>query len=247
MGTLAGKVVWVTGGGSGIGEAGAYALAEAGGHIVVSGRRQDAIERVAEGIKAKGGNAEPISVDVVVAEAVDRVRDAILAKHGRIDILVNSAGLNVPNRSWRDATSATLAHVIDVNLTGTLNCMASVVPSMRDRKDGLIINVSSWAGRAVGVMTGPAYHAAKHGVVAATMSFNMEECRNGLRATALCPGEVATDILRHRPVPPSPDDLSRMLQPDHLGSTIRFVAEMPASVCVNEILISPTWNRIFMR
>ena len=85
--------------------------------------------------------------------------------------------------------------------------------------------------------------AAKHAVVALTHSFNMDECVNGLRACCLSPGEVATQILKRRPQPPSAEDTARMLRPEDLGRTIVFVANMPPHVCINEILISPTWNR----
>jgi NADP-dependent 3-hydroxy acid dehydrogenase YdfG len=95
----------------------------------------------------------------------------------------------------------------------------------------------------VAKLTGPAYTATKHAVAALTHSFNTDECVNGLRACCLLPGEVATPILRRRPQPPSDEDMARMLQPDDLGRTIAFIANMPSHVCMNEILISPTWNR----
>lgn len=110
---------------------------------------------------------------------------------------------------------------------------------------GLVINISSWAGRYVGRLTGPAYTAAKHAVVAFTESLNIEESGNGIRACAICPGEFDTPILASRPVPPSAEIRARMLKAEDLGRTIRFVAEMPPHVCVNEILISPTHNRSF--
>jgi len=83
-------------------------------------------------------------------------------------------------------------------------------------------------------------------MMALTHSFNIEECVNGLRATALCPGEVATPILKKRPVQPSEADKARMLQEGDLGRTIRFIAEQPAHVCINELVISPIWNRTYV-
>jgi NADP-dependent 3-hydroxy acid dehydrogenase YdfG len=96
-------------------------------------------------------------------------------------------------------------------------------------------------------MPGPAYTTTKHAVLALTHSFNMDECINGLRACCLSPGEVATPILKLRPVMPSEPEQAKMLQPKDLGRTIAFVASMPPRVCVNEILISPTWNRGFVQ
>ncbi|MEL7154944.1 MAG: SDR family NAD(P)-dependent oxidoreductase, partial [Pseudomonadota bacterium] len=104
-------------------------------------------------------------------------------------------------------------------------------------------NVSSWAGVRVSFLTGPAYNAAKHGLTAMTESLNMEECVNGIRATALCPGEVSTPIMDKRPIPMSAEDRARMVQPEDMGETILYLARLPAHVCVNELVISPTWNR----
>ena len=246
MGNLSGKVAWITGAGSGMGLSGARQLAAAGATVVMSGRRADVLEREAASIRNAGGKAETDALDVSDAAAVQRVADAILARHGRVDILVNSAGLNNPRRSWRDQTVAGWDEVIRINLDGTFYCIRAVLPSMRERRDGLLINIASWAGRYTLAMAGAAYNGSKHAVVALTESLNMEECVNGIRACALCPAEVATPILDRRPVPPSPEERARMLQADDVGKAIRWVAEQPAHVCVNEILISPTWNRMYV-
>lgn len=243
---LQGKVAWITGAGSGIGLAAAHELAAAGAAVVMSGRRAEALARAAERIRAGGGVAETEPLDVSDQAAVARAAAAILARYGRIDILVNSAGLNTPNRFWRDQTVAGFNEVVRINLDGTFHCVHAVLPSMRLRRDGLIVNIASWAGRHVMALVGPAYNAAKHAVVALTETINIEEGMNNIRACAICPGEVATPILERRPVPPSPEERAKMLQPEDLGRTIRWVAELPAHVCVNEILISPTWNRIYL-
>jgi NADP-dependent 3-hydroxy acid dehydrogenase YdfG len=240
------RVAWITGGGSGIGLAGAQALAQAGWTVVISGRRREVIDEAAAAIVKAGGAAEAMPLDVASAEDAEKVARAIVAKHGRIDLLVNSAGLNVPKRSWEEVTVEGWNKVVDVNLNGLMYCIRAVLPTMRAQKDGCIINVASWAGRHVSKLTGPAYTATKHAVLALTHSFNMEEFRNGLRACCLSPGEVATPIMKLRPVPPSAEDMARMLQPEDLGRTIAFVASMPPHACVNEILISPTWNRGFV-
>jgi NADP-dependent 3-hydroxy acid dehydrogenase YdfG len=116
---------------------------------------------------------------------------------------------------------------------------------MRSRKDGLIINVSSWAGRYPSTLTGPAYNATKHAVVALTESINMEEGEKGIRATSILPGEVATPILEKRPVPPTPEVRAKMLQAEDLGKTVAFIASLPARACINEIIVSPTHNRFY--
>ncbi len=237
------KIAWITGGGTGIGLGGAQELAKDGWAVVISGRRKEVLDDAAKTIE---GGAEVMPLDVGNAADCEKVAKAIVAKHGRVDLLVNSAGLNVPKRSWDDVTTEGWDKVVDINLNGLMYCMKAVLPAMRAQKDGCIINVASWAGRHVSKLTGPAYTATKHAVLALTHSFNMDEFRNGLRATCLSPGEVATPIMKFRPVPPSEDDMKRMLQADDLGKTIAFVASMPAHVCINEILISPTWNRSFV-
>jgi NADP-dependent 3-hydroxy acid dehydrogenase YdfG len=114
---------------------------------------------------------------------------------------------------------------------------------MREQADGLIINVSSWAGKYVSRVSGGAYSAAKHALNAMTESINQENCQFGIRACAICPGEVATEILDKRPVPVSQEDRAKMVQAEDLGDLIVHVCRTPAHVCLNEITISPTWNR----
>src|SRR6478736_880302 len=137
------RVAWVTGGGTGIGEAGAEALAADGWTVVVSGRRKQELDRVVTKITGKGGKAEAIALDVSNKTEVDKAADAIVAKHGRIDLLVNSAGVNVPKRRWADMELEGWNQLVDINLNGVLYCMRAVLPAMRKQQDGLIINVSS--------------------------------------------------------------------------------------------------------
>jgi NADP-dependent 3-hydroxy acid dehydrogenase YdfG len=251
------RVAWVTGGGSGIGLAGAEALAADGWTVAISGRRLDVLADAAKRIGDKTSGrvdvfpmdkttVDVLPVDVTRADDVQAVARSILAKHGQIDLLVNNAGLNVPKRSWKELEVGDWDQIVEVNLSGVLYAIHAVLPAMRDRRSGSIINIASWAGHIVSQMTGPAYTATKHAILALTHSFNMDECRNGLRACCLSPGEVATPIMKQRPVPPSEEVMSKMLQPGDVGRTIAFVANMPPHVCVNEILISPVANRAFL-
>jgi len=247
--TLAGKVAWVTGGGSGIGLAGAIELAKAGARVVISGREAAKLDdalAAALRLGAPAGAITAIPLDVADAAAVTRVAAAIETAHGRIDILVNSAGINFPKRYWGETAAETFAQVVAVNLNGATYCTLAAARGMRARREGTVINVASFAGWHFEYLTGPAYTASKAGLMALTHSFNIEECVNGLRATALCPGEVATPILKKRPVQPTEADKARMLQEADLGRTIRFIAEQPAHVCINELVISPVWNRTYV-
>jgi len=249
MTPLSGRIAWITGGGSGIGLAGAIELAKAGCRVIISGRdaaKLDAALTLAHSQGAPAGSISARPLDVADSAAVARVGAAIQAEHGRIDILVNSAGINFPKRYWGETDAATFDQVVAVNLNGAMACTLAVLGGMRDRRAGTVINVASFAGWHYGHLTGPAYTASKAALMALTHSFNIEEGVHGLRATSLCPGEVATPILAKRPVPPSDADKARMLQEADLGRTIRFIAEMPAHVCINELVISPVWNRIYV-
>jgi NADP-dependent 3-hydroxy acid dehydrogenase YdfG len=244
---LKGKVAWITGGGSGIGLAGALELAKTGARVVISGRTERTNQTGLSQVK-KFGEAEAIQLDVSDKKAVAATAAEIEKRHGRIDILVTSAGTNIggAKRNFKTMSVEGWDDVVAINLNGLFYCCHAVIPGMRARKDGLIINISSWAGRYASVLTGPAYNATKRAVIAVTESINMEECANGIRATSILPGEVATPILEKRPVPPSQEERARMAQPEDFGKAILFVATMPARSCVNELVIAPTWNRFYL-
>jgi NADP-dependent 3-hydroxy acid dehydrogenase YdfG len=217
--------------------------------VVISGRdaaKLSAAVRQAEAAGAPAGAINSAVLDVADSAAVTRVAQDVQTLHGRIDILVNSAGINFRKRFWNETDAATFNEVVAVNLNGAMACTLAVLPGMRARREGTVINVASFAGWHYGYLTGPAYTASKAALMALTHAFNIEEGVNGLRATSLCPGEVATPILQKRPVVPSAEEMARMLQEQDLGRTIRFIAEMPAHVCINELVISPVWNRIYL-
>ena len=243
MGQLDGKVAWITGAGSGIGQASARALAGAGARLVLSGRRRDALEQTAASL----GDAEALlqPLDVADAQAVQEAAAAIAERFGRLDVQVNNAGMNVTRRRWDEFDADGWDSVVRTNLSGVYNCAAAALPAMRAQKGGLIVNISSWAGRFDTRLAGAVYSATKHAVLSLNASINLEEMEHGIRATAICPAEVATPILDKRPVPVTEEERARMLQPEDLADTILFVATLPPRACVNEILISPTWNRIY--
>jgi len=242
---LKGKVAWITGGGSGIGLAGAIELARAGAHVAISGRSAETLKKAEKELKS-AGSAEAISLDVADQKDVAKAAEALHKRHGRIDILVNSAGVNLPKRNFRNVSVDGWNQIVAINLSGMFYCCHAVLPGMRSRKDGLIINIASWAGRYASTLTGPGYNATKRAVIALTESLNLEECASGIRATSILPGEVATPILEKRPVPPSPEERARMLQAEDLGRTIAFIAALPPRVCINELMITPTWNRFIL-
>jgi len=240
---LKGKIAWVTGAGSGIGEAAALALAREGAVVALTGRRREPLQGVADRIAKAGGRTLVAPGDLGEPEAASRMVTGIVKDLGRLDILVNNAGMNIVERSWAKLTPERIKAMLDANLNGAFYCSAAALSIMRPQKDGLLIHTASWAGRFVGIVPGPAYIAAKHGVVAMSYSINMEEFQHGIRSTALCPAEVATPILDLRPKPVSAEERAQMIQPEHMADLIVYVAKLPATVCMNEVVISPTWNR----
>lgn len=241
--SLTGKVCWVTGAGTGIGQAAAIALAQNGAHVILSGRSVKSLQKTEDLIAAAGGSSSLEVLDVSVPETVRAAAGRVVAQYGRLNVLVNNAGTNITERHWSKVTPEKWKEVIDIDLNGAFYCASAVLPVMRKQQDGLIINVSSWAGRFYSLLTGPAYSAAKHGLMAMNASINMEECVNGIRACAICPGEVWTPIIDRRPDQLAEDVKAKMLKSEDVGEAILFVARLPKTVCVNELIISPTWNR----
>lgn len=243
MAALTGKVAWVTGAGSGIGQAAAIALAREGAIVVLTGRRKEPLQETAAAIKKAGGKAEVKTGDLMKASAVTKIAKDIEKKYGRCDILVNNAGLNILDRTWAKLTHAGAEQVLDGNLTSAFYCSSAVLPMMRKRHDGVLIHTSSMAGRNPSPLSGAAYSAAKHGVVAMSHVINMEECVNGIRSSVVLPGEVATPILDKRPIPVTKEERAKMAQSEDVGDLIRYVACLPPHVTINEVWITPTWNR----
>lgn len=246
MGRLAGKVAWVTGAGSGIGEAAALKLAEEGAALVLTGRRRAPLDAVAARVAAMGGAAEVQPADLMDAEAVKATGAFIGQRFGRLDILVNNAGLNITPRRWAVLTTEGVDELVRGNLASAMYCVTVALPFMRARKDGVLIHTASMAGRVVSPLSGAGYTAAKHGVVAMSHTINMEEGVNGIRSCVVCPGEVATPILDKRPNPVSAEERARMVQSEDVGDLIRYVACLPPHVVLNEVWINPTWNRSYV-
>ncbi len=243
MRDIRGKTAWVTGAGTGIGEAAALALANSGVDVVLTGRRVGLLEDVAARIASSGGKAVVKQADLTDWSSVEHVANEIEAEFGRIDILFNNAGVNVPDRSWARLGPDTINTLIQGNLTSVAYCSHAVLPIMREQGDGQLIHTSSMAGRVIAPVSGPIYTAAKHGVIALSHTINLEEGENGIRSSVVCPGAVATPIMEKRDPPEPPEELARMVQPDDVAEVVVFLASQPPHVCINEILVTPTHNR----
>lgn len=243
MRDIDGKIAWITGAGTGIGEASAIALANAGVKVVLTGRRDGPLKEVAARISEVGGTAAIKPADLKDWSDVERTASEIKNEFGRIDILFNNAGVNVPNRSWDRLGPETIDTLVQGNLTSVAYCSHAVLPIMREQGDGQLIHTSSMAGVVVAPVSGPIYTAAKHGVVALSHTINLEECEHGIRSSVVCPGAVATPIMEQRVPPEPPEELKQMVQPQDMAAVIVFLASQPPHVCINEILVTPTRSR----
>ncbi len=240
---LEGKGAIVTGAGSGIGEAVAACFAREGAKVVTWGRNLDKLERARDRAADAGERLLPRAVDVADRDAVREAAEAAEQEVGGVDILVNNAGTNIPKRALRELSTEDFDLLIDVNLRGVFHCIHAVLPHMRRRREGLIINVTSIAGVRASVLGGAAYSASKFGATALSLMVGLEDGENGIRSCNVCPGEVNTPILEERPVVPSAEKRAAMLQPEDLAQAALFLATLPARATVPELIIAPANQR----
>ena len=233
-------VAVITGAGTGIGRATALRLGRQGWRCALIGRRAAPLEEVAGGIRAAGGEASVYVLDVTDAAGVEAMSHQVLDHWRRVDLLVNNAGLNVPRRDLGLIAAADWQSVVAANLHGPFLMTRAVLPAMRSRGAGTIINVSSMAGVRASTLSGPAYSAAKAGLNSLTESINLAERANGIRACAICPGEVDTPIMEKRTWVPSEEARVTMLQSEDVADVIVTVALLPARAAVELVLMRPT-------
>jgi serine 3-dehydrogenase (NADP+) len=226
MGTLDGQVALVFGSSSGIGRATGQALAGAGAAVALAARRAELVQEAAEAIGAGGGQALGVAADVAERAQVEAAVAETIARFGKIDILINAAGINIKGRKLDVLTDEDYHRIININLTGAFYTIQAILPHMRERGGGLIVQVSSISGR-WGDQSGAAYQASKHGMNGLCYATMFEERKNGIRVTSLMPGLVDTPILLNRPVMPSPETLELALQPEDLAQACLFLAELP--------------------
>lgn len=237
--SLNGKVVLITGGGTGIGRAIARSFAAAGADVTITGRREEKLREVVDEVAAIG-SVRYQAADVADREQVQALIQKVQAEAGPIDILVNNAGMNVLARRMHELQPSDWERMLDVNATGVFNTIHAVLPQMRERKDGLLITISSIAGVRASVLAGAGYSASKHAVNALMTVIALEEKDNGIRSTSINPGEVNTPILDERPVPVSDEHKASILQPEDVAAAALFVALLPPRAHVPELIIKPT-------
>jgi NADP-dependent 3-hydroxy acid dehydrogenase YdfG len=239
--SLAGKVAVVTGGGSGVGKATARMLLDAGAKVVIAGRDAAKLQAVADEFAA-GDALLNLPTDVTSPAECQTLIDAAVNRFGRLDVLVNNAGMNLKNRTVRELTPADWDRMVRANLDGAFYCTKAALPTFLAQKDGLVVNVVSVAGLRANPLGGAAYVAAKHGMGALGTVLANEERESGVRVCNLCPGEIDTPILADRPTPVTDQHRAMILKPEDVAAVILFVVGLPPRVSIPEVVMKPTFQ-----
>jgi NADP-dependent 3-hydroxy acid dehydrogenase YdfG len=243
MGKLDGKVAVITGGGSGVGRATAFLFLREGAKVVIAGRDGTKLADVAAAAKA-GTNLRTIPTDVTSPAQCQTLIQTATEAFGRVDILVNNAGANLKARTIRELTPEAWDRMIRTNLDGAFYCTKAVLAQMFDRKDGMIINVVSVAGKRANPLGGAAYVAAKFGMGGLGLVLSNEEKDSGIRVSNIYPGEIDTPILKERPKPVTEEQRAVILKPEDVAEAVLFVAALPPRVSIPELVIKPT-NQLY--
>lgn len=239
MTDLRNKIVAITGGGTGIGAGIAKDLALAGCRVIIGGRRQAALQTLADSVASPHRILCKI-VDVADAASIREFFAAAKSQLGEVDILINSAGINIQNRTMAAMDPEDWDRVMNINATGAYRCMLEVLPAMRARRDGLIVNISSVAGKRAIQLGGIVYCASKFAMTALGTAVSNEVREEGVRITNVYPGEVNTPILDNRPTPVSQEHKDAILQPEDIAGIITAICRLPPRANVPEIVIKPT-------
>jgi NADP-dependent 3-hydroxy acid dehydrogenase YdfG len=239
MSNISGKVIAITGASSGIGEAAARLLAQRGAKVVVGARRTDRLEALVNEINSAGGQARFKTVDVTSREDTKAFVDFAKSEFGAVDVLVNNAGI-MPLALMEELKVDEWDRMIDVNIKGVLNGVAAVLPDMKARHSGQIINVAS-VGAHIVVPTGAVYCATKYAVWA--ISDGLRQENQDIRVTTISPGVTATELGNDISNQAAKDYLVELrktaLTPDAIARAIAYAVEQPDEVDVNEIVVRP--------
>jgi NADP-dependent 3-hydroxy acid dehydrogenase YdfG len=242
------KSALITGAGGGIGRAVARSLAGAGFRLALVSRNRERLEQTRHDLGVSENMALVAPCDVTNRGQVKTTVEALLASMGSIDVLVCAAGINVAQRSLRSLDPADWDRVIDINLNGAFNVIYYMLPSMRNRADGLIIQIGSVSGLRANVLAGAAYSASKFAQSALGICIGREERGRGVRSTVIYPGEVNTPFLDQRAGRPGAGEGGRrelILQPEDIAAAVRFIIDLPPRAHVPELVIKPTIDDFF--
>lgn len=240
---IAGKVVVITGASSGLGENTARALAERGAKLVLGARRTDRLDALVRDITATGGEAIAVKTDVAKRADVEALVAAGRERYGRIDVLVNNAGI-MPLAPMEKTMVDEWDRMIDVNIKGVLYGIAAVLPGMRDQQSGHIINIASVAGVKVFSPIGTVYSATKFAVRAISEGLR-SEAPAGVRTTIISPGAIESELKQGSTDPETAQGVQAFYKANEISSdsvarAIVYAIQQPQDVDINEIVLRPT-------
>ena len=233
------KTAVVTGAGSGVGQAVALGLVRQGWRVAILGRRAEALAQTIGAAGDLGTSILPIPCDIGDVTAVQEMARKVQAELGDIEVLVNAAGTNAPNRALEVLSLDDYRAMMDANLHGAYYCVQAFLPRMRSRGSGTIVNVVSDAGKQASPKAGPAYVMSKFGMAGLTQAINAEERSRGVRACAIFPGDIDTPLLDKRPVVPDAEARARMMKPEDIAECVLLCINLPARVVIEEMLVRP--------
>lgn len=239
MNQLNGTVALVTGGGSGIGLAVARLFLQEGAKVAITGRTEAKLQEAAKSLEG-GERLFFQTTDIADPAKVKELVQRVVQKFGLVDVLINNAGQNIKHRTFRELTPDTWNQLLRANLDGAFYCIHAVLPEMLKRKNGVIININSIAGKRASPLGGTAYAASKFGMTALGLCLAAEEKDSGVRVSNIYPGEVDTPILELRPSPVTEEQRAKILRSEDVARAVLFVATLPAHVSVPELVIKPT-------
>ena len=233
------KVAVVTGAGSGVGRAIALKLGAAGWQVVLLGRTEKSLRETIAQAGAAGARMMPYPCDVADGSAVRKMAADVLARFGAVEVLVNAAGANVPNRALEVLSDEDYHHMIDVNMHGAYYCVQAFLPVMRKAGTGTIIIIISDSALAASPKSGPGYAMSKFALRGLNQAINAEERGRGIRACAIHPGDIDTALLDRRPQPPSAEARARMLKAEDVAECAMLAINLPQRAIVEEMLVRP--------
>lgn len=233
------RVAWVTGASSGVGAEAARRLARQNMRVVVSARRTEKLDELVAELTAEGHEITSVHMDAADLDGIADVHRRVRESGGVITDLVCAAGTNAPERLWRNQDMATFDQIMQTNLSSTARVIDQVLPGMRELGLGTVTVVSSFAAWRFQPVAGVAYSAAKTGLKSLCEMLNGQEKAAGIRATHLCPGDIATAFLDQRPEVPDESARETMLTPDDVARTVEFVHTNPLNICVDELVVTP--------
>ena len=233
------KTAIITGAGSGVGQSVALKLAALGWRVALVGRRAEALN---DSLKRAGARASQLLLcpcDIGDSAAVNVMSKKVLAEFGEVEVLVNAAGTNAPRRALEVLALDDYHSMINTNLNGAYYCVQAFLPQMRARRSGTIVNIVSDAGKQANPKAGPAYVMSKFGMAGLNQAINCEERQNGVRASAIFPGDIDTPLLERRPVVPDAAARARMMKAEDIADCALLCIQLPSRAIIEEMIVRP--------